>query len=1190
MEAVLAGGQAWEEVVITRHLFGRARVAPGKGPLVDRTWTVAEGLRQLVEAPSGSAVYQLTLQAPPSLYEAFHLDPGFIGISDNRPDLVTIEEREGRRVFRVIDIKRGAALRLPYRVQVLLYSLELAHVLEAHGIPGEVDLATGAAWLGGTDAPTPFELDTMKPHLRALLDRLPDLFRAPAEGVDWHLRYRCEWCEYLDFCRKDMVDRDDVSRLVGLTAHGKRFLAHELGVRSVPGLRVALASEGFDDRVACCASLAGERPRLDARARAFGEGVPQSFETLHAALPAGENVAVFVTVQTEPVEDRVWAVGLLLHAREELRKDLFGQEGPSRPAISLAATREDEAGMRGRFILRLYEVLLQVDRYNRKRPEWRDKLSLQVYCYADQERAALVGILLDTLPDPDLAPAAMALLFHFQAVDLLRADDHPREMLPFPLIPLVSAVGRLLALPVDVSYTLPEVLDALGSDFAYRRGRFQFPFGHGLKADLVFQAWNGAGVDLTPLKKELASRLYAYRALLQKLREHAGTQLFAWPPKHALQSSGGYREPLLSRLAFLARYESLLACLAVREGRFEGRALAQTRGALISMRHEGGGRFLVTAEGISVEASDYTRWLVVRDTDRGRIAQARFNDWGHRRAFRFSDRSADPDVGIGAVDGVDEDPLGFAHHVHVRWDRAHNPPLEKGAAVLLLPRFMDVNADRLVGQLEAMDAGPGSLFLDLLRDPAAAATDLSVPPVLARRLEALRPRLGLTPSQVHAWQTVLGRRVTAIWGPPGTGKTRFLASVILALMQGQSLGRCRVLVSAMTHAAIENLLSKLCSLGHETRLPMGSLGKVGGWKTGIPAPAGVETVDKGALDAWLEAFPTVVVGSTAWGLARSTTPFDLVVIDEASQLKVPEAALAVARVAPGGRLVVAGDHEQLGPILAGSYPDPPEGEPVLHGSIFDLVRSRPGRPGAPVCLLLENFRMNDVLTEASRILYGPGFTCATPEVRDRRLAMPRRTRSTTPLARFCLDPAFPLVFAILDGVLATRSNPAEAGLVADLVTAWRDAVSRVSDAVFWRDRAFVVSPHHDQIRAIRVALAARRTWTHPPFVDTVDKMQGQEADVVFISYGVADPELAAMEAEFIYSRNRLNVAITRARCKSIVFLPRPLVDASPEVLDQEAVAVGLAYMRGLLHLAREKGETELFEVGGGVSVEGVRLG
>lgn len=56
-------------------------------------------------------------------------------------------------------------------------------------------------------------------------------------------------------------------------------------------------------------------------------------------------------------------------------------------------------------------------------------------------------------------------------------------------------------------------------------------------------------------------------------------------------------------------------------------------------------------------------------------------------------------------------------------------------------------------------------------------------------------------------------------------------------------------------------------------------------------------------------------------------------------------------------------------------------------------------------------------------------------------------------------------------------------------------------------------------------------------------MQGQECEAVIVSYGVSDVECAMNEKEFIYSLNRLNVAITRARSKTIVFLPRPLLEA-----------------------------------------------
>jgi hypothetical protein len=58
--------------------------------------------------------------------------------------------------------------------------------------------------------------------------------------------------------------------------------------------------------------------------------------------------------------------------------------------------------------------------------------------------------------------------------------------------------------------------------------------------------------------------------------------------------------------------------------------------------------------------------------------------------------------------------------------------------------------------------------------------------------------------------------------------------------------------------------------------------------------------------------------------------------------------------------------------------------------------------------------------------------------------------------------------------------------------------------------------------------------------------------------------LHACRKDTIYSVNRLNVAITRARCKSVVFLPRPLLESLPRVLDNPDAERGLAFMRNLV--------------------------
>jgi uncharacterized protein len=63
-------------------------------------------------------------------------------------------------------------------------------------------------------------------------------------------------------------------------------------------------------------------------------------------------------------------------------------------------------------------------------------------------------------------------------------------------------------------------------------------------------------------------------------------------------------------------------------------------------------------------------------------------------------------------------------------------------------------------------------------------------------------------------------------------------------------------------------------------------------------------------------------------------------------------------------------------------------------------------------------------------------------------------------------------------------------------------------------------------------------------VGTVDKFQGQEAAVVLISLASSSGENIPRGLEFLFSRNRLNVAISRARCLSVVFAS-PLLLGTP---------------------------------------------
>jgi DNA replication ATP-dependent helicase Dna2 len=1198
VEAILESGYRWEEEVVRTHLKGRVIVAPGPGELHTRRLPPARTLRCLRDESAGRFLYQPTLVPPPRFYEDHGIDPTLVVLSDNHPDLVEIlPDDRGGRLLRVVDLKRGEALKLTHRVQIFLYALELQALLDSEGIAARVDLEHGAVWLGKQPQAEVFRLGDFRPHLERFLRRdLGRILAGDARDAHWHLYDRCEWCEFFGPCRDEMRRTDDLSRLVQLTPYGKRHLREEAGVRTLTELGRFLKRADADEVLDRCASLAGQRHRLAVRVAALQEDEPRLHGAFAPDLPQGENVALFLTLQKEPLGQCIYLAGVYATAREDLRAEVFspearaqlvGEEGKLRPAVWVAKTAAEVPAVRRRLILLLDDLLRRVHEYNRKHSRWKDQLSLQAYVHTEDERGLLFQALLEALQEPDLAEPAMTLLFHFQGPELLQADRHPGTEVAYPVVVLQGAIGRLLALPVEVSYTLPEMLEALGSSFRYtRRDYYHFPLGHGLRAEALHAAWYAGRKDnLEEIAGQCRLYLLAVAALLRAVREKAEGHLFAWPPKFTLPSGAGIRDPLLSRLAFFARYESLLRCLAVREARAEARPTQVLLGQVIELQAAGAGDMEVVGElPVEPEAGGFPAWLLVRDSDDGRRAQAEYADyWYRNKPYGGPESPHRAVVGIAEISTRDG-------HTRLRLEYARpfqGDPPRRGERFLLYQRFTDFITDAVVKFLEELDRDPkvAEEFARMLRDPASAVEPLPLP----NGVRIAPARLGLTPSQGEALRAICEQRVTAVWGPPGTGKTHFLAAAIVALAEAHARAGFpfRVLVTAFTHAAIENLLrqiaARLVAAGKPSPL---RVGKAKYWQG---APAGVEVVPEADIAEWFGAHACAVLGATAYSCLKAhkePLELDMVVIDEASQVRVPEAAVAFY-LADGGRLVLAGDHLQLPPIVAGVYPETPPGGPLLHRSIFEALcpRAEPGtQPSGPILRqLLENFRMNDVLTGfAARLLYGPGYVCGSAAIARRRLAW-RPAANTDPLVRACLDPAHPLVIVVLDGIRASRANPIEADLVAQLVAALRAGLLAANgrhyldDASFFKNGVFVVSPHHAQIRAIRRELERLRTWSSPPFVDTVDKMQGQEADAVVVSYGVADPEFALREAEFIYGLNRLNVAITRARCKTVVCLPRPLLEASPQVLDVEAAAAGLGFMRRLVAEVERGGEELVFE-------------
>jgi uncharacterized protein len=95
----------------------------------------------------------------------------------------------------------------------------------------------------------------------------------------------------------------------------------------------------------------------------------------------------------------------------------------------------------------------------------------------------------------------------------------------------------------------------------------------------------------------------------------------------------------------------------------------------------------------------------------------------------------------------------------------------------------------------------------------------------------------------------------------------------------------------------------------------------------------------------------------------------------------------------------------------------------------------------------------------------------------------------------------------------------------------------------------VVAPYNDQVNLLRRRFDRDNRLAGVP-VGTVDKFQGREAPVVFFTMTTSTGEDISRGPEFLFSRNRLNVAVSRARCLAYLVCTEQLLNARARTIDE----------------------------------------
>ncbi|MDQ3518994.1 MAG: TM0106 family RecB-like putative nuclease [Gemmatimonadota bacterium] len=361
-----------------------------------------------------------------------------------------------------------------------------------------------------------------------------------------------------------------------------------------------------------------------------------------------------------------------------------------------------------------------------------------------------------------------------------------------------------------------------------------------------------------------------------------------------------------------------------------------------------------------------------------------------------------------------------------------------------------------------------------------------------------------------------------IQGPPGSGKTFTSAHAIVSLLRAGK----RVGVTALSHKAINNLLEQIEDVARKEGVTFRG-GKKCSEKEDALGGSLIEDVFEHP-DSWDE---YQLIGGTAWLFSREELDrkLDYLFVDEAGQMSL---ANAVATGVVARNIVLVGDQMQLSQPSKGAHPG---GSGV--STLDHLMQDRQTVPPDRGIFLSKTWRMHPDLCGFVSEAFYDGRLESVPKMATQKLVLSSD-------ANGALAPTGLRFIGVEHDDCSQRSYEEAEQLNAVyrelLSQKWTNCDGETKPIT--ADDILVVSPYNMQVNLLKetLPLGAR--------VGTVDKFQGQEAAVVLISMAPSSGNDIARGIEFLFSRNRLNVAISRARCLSVIF-------ASPKLLAVPCVRV-----------------------------------
>ncbi len=386
-----------------------------------------------------------------------------------------------------------------------------------------------------------------------------------------------------------------------------------------------------------------------------------------------------------------------------------------------------------------------------------------------------------------------------------------------------------------------------------------------------------------------------------------------------------------------------------------------------------------------------------------------------------------------------------------------------------------------------------------------------------------------------------------IQGPPGTGKTYTASQMIIELLRQNK----RIGITSNSHKAVINLMRACVERSSEAEVKLAGVKGTGEGEINDPELQPFIEFVKGGQQA-IAAFTADknIIGGTAWLFSHSDIcdKLDYLFIDEAGQVPLAN-AVAMSRAAHN--LVLLGDQMQLEQPVQGKHPGY-SGLSVLQWMLLDEKRSIPDRP---VFHSVVPEHLGLFLSE-SRRMHSSVCKFISESIYERKLkSHPDCDRQLIGQVDSSgdINVEHGIVFVPVEHEGNTQQSDEEVNRVLEI---WRALLgrdftdNRGDQRKLTLEDFLFIAPYNAQVRALEDALPKGAR------VGSVDMFQGQEAPVCIYTLCSSYGEYGARGLEFILNQNRVNVAISRAKCLAVV-VGDPRICRSPATKIEEMKLINL---------------------------------